>query len=164
MPPAFFVGEKDGRRTGEEAGGAGGGVRAERQALFLEGMRETCHFGRSVAAAGVSNVTVYNYRNRDPEFRKAYADALEEGVQRLHQKLIDEAIDRAGYEKSCTEIARGNTWLARRLRALDFGAGSGGVAERGRKRGAGPRRTRAELEQSLLAKLSLLNRRMGGKG
>lgn len=141
----------------------------ERQALFLESMRATCHFGRSVAAAGVSNVTVYNYRNRDPQFRQAYADALEDGVQRLHQKLIDEGIDRAGYERSFTEIARGNTWLARRLRALDVAGAAGlggGSSGGGRARGHGRvfRRTRAEVEQSLMTKLSLLNRRMGGEG
>lgn len=144
---------------------------AERQALFLESMRATCHFGQSVAAAGVSNVTVYNYRNRDPAFRQAYVDALEDGVQRRYQRLVDEAIDRAGYEKSMTEIARHNTWLARRLRALDMqmrgvGGSAGGAAGRGQARGQGRvfRRTRAEIEESLLAKLSLLNRRMGGEG
>lgn len=160
---------------GEVRNKAKGGPEAvfgpERQKLFLESVRETCHFGRSVAAAGVSNVTVYNYRNRDPEFEQAYVDALADGLRRTYQRLVDEGIDRAGYEKSCTEIARHNTWLARRLRALDMqmrgGSASAGAAPgRGRASGSGSafRRPRAELEKSLLGKLSLLNKRMGGKG
>lgn len=160
---------------GETRNKAKGGPEAvfgpERQTLFLESVRETCHFGRSVAAAGVSNVTVYNYRNRDPQFERAYVEALADGVRRTYQRLVDEGIDRAGYEKSCTEIARHNTWLARRLRALDMemrggAASAGGVPGRGQARGRGRAfgRTRADVERSLLGKLSLLNKRMGGKG
>lgn len=60
------------------------------KAKFLERLAETANVTRSARAAKVERVTVYRHRRKDPEFLKAWDEALELG----NDALEDEAIRR----------------------------------------------------------------------
>ena len=55
----------------------------ERVARFLDALRSMPLVNRAARAAGVAPRTVYDWRQQDPEFRAAWAEALDEGVERI---------------------------------------------------------------------------------
>lgn len=111
----------------------------ERRGVFLEALRESCHLGRSAAAAGVSSGTVYAHRMRDAAFGAALEEALADGAGRLRQDILDRAIDAAAgpdmldgsewhdeTERNDGTVAgagaeRPKRWLAARLGAVPDG-------------------------------------------
>lgn len=97
---------------------------AARRAVFLDTLRESCHLGRSARAAGVSSGTVYAHRIRDVEFAAALEDAKAEGARRLHQGLLDRAIDDAALldDENGPEVETGRDVLS----APDSSATGGG--------------------------------------
>lgn len=58
---------------------------AARRAVFLEKLTDTLNVSGSARAAGVSRETAYDHRAKDPEFKKAWDDALEEGLDLAEQ-------------------------------------------------------------------------------
>ena len=61
------------------------------RATFLEALRETCNVTRAAEAAGVSRQTIYNWREKDPEFEAQVKAAKVKAVEALE----DEAHRRA---------------------------------------------------------------------
>jgi hypothetical protein len=64
----------------------------KRQRTFLEHLAATCNVTASAAAAGVSFSAVYRCRMRDPEFRAAWKEALEQGYALLEAALLERAM------------------------------------------------------------------------
>lgn len=63
------------------------------RASFLATLRETCNVSESARSAGVGRRTVYEWRDSDPEFAAAWADAEEEAVDKLEQVARERALD-----------------------------------------------------------------------
>jgi hypothetical protein len=59
-----------------------------RREIFLGHLAATCNVTASAAAAGISFSAVYRCRMRDPEFREAWEQALEQGYARLEAALL----------------------------------------------------------------------------
>lgn len=67
------------------------------KALFLAALAEVPVVVHACKAAGVNRATAWRAREADPEFAKAWDEALEEGVDRAEQEAFRRAV--AGYEK-----------------------------------------------------------------
>lgn len=67
------------------------------KALFLVALAEVPVIAHACKAAGVNRVTAWRAREADPEFAKAWDDAMEEGVDRAEQEAFRRAV--VGYEK-----------------------------------------------------------------
>ena len=75
-----------------------GGVYDNRRKLkFLKNLATSSHVANSAKAAGVAVSTVYNWRDRDPEFLREWMRALAAGYELLEMDLLDRA--RNGVEK-----------------------------------------------------------------
>jgi len=75
-----------------------GGVYDDRRKVkFLKNLATSSHVSASAAAAGVAVSTVYNWRERNPEFLHAWMRALAAGYELLEMDLLDRA--RNGVEK-----------------------------------------------------------------
>ncbi|MGB5724782.1 MAG: hypothetical protein WBM39_10225 [Parasphingorhabdus sp.] len=68
-----------------------------RKLKFLKGLATSSHVANSAKTAGVAVSTVYNWRNRDPEFLREWMRALAAGYELLEMDLLDRA--RNGVEK-----------------------------------------------------------------
>ncbi|PHR13576.1 MAG: hypothetical protein COA41_17935 [Sphingopyxis sp.] len=68
-----------------------------RKVKFLSKLATSSHVANSAAAAGVAVSTVYKWRERDPEFFRAWMQALAAGYELLEMDLLDRA--RNGVEK-----------------------------------------------------------------
>jgi hypothetical protein len=67
---------------------------AEQKQRFLDALGET---GIAIAAceeSGLPHMTAYWHRQRDAEFAKAWADALEQSTQRLEASVYRRAMDK----------------------------------------------------------------------
>lgn len=67
------------------------------KALFLAALAEVPVVVHACKAAGVTRATAWRAREADPEFAKAWDEALEEGVDRAEQEAFRRAV--VGYEK-----------------------------------------------------------------
>lgn len=67
------------------------------KALFLAALAEVPVVVHACKAAGVNRVTAWRAREADPEFAKAWDEALEEGIDRAEQEAFRRAV--VGYEK-----------------------------------------------------------------
>lgn len=75
-----------------------GGVYDDRRKVkFLKNLATSSHVSASAKAAGVAVSTVYNWRERDPEFLREWMRALAAGYELLEMDLLDRA--RNGVEK-----------------------------------------------------------------
>jgi len=77
---------------------AGGVYDDRRKVRFLRNLAISSHVANSAAAAGVAVSTVYNWRERDPEFFRAWMRSLSAGYELLEMDLLDRA--RNGVEKA----------------------------------------------------------------
>jgi hypothetical protein len=68
-----------------------------RKRKFLKNLATSSHVTNSATAAGVAVSTVYNWRDRDPEFFREWMRALAAGYELLEMDLLDRA--RNGVEK-----------------------------------------------------------------
>jgi hypothetical protein len=64
---------------------------------FLEALRQLPVTVHACKAVGINRVTAHKYRHEDPEFAKAWADALEEGIDRAEQEAFRRAV--VGFEE-----------------------------------------------------------------
>lgn len=75
----------------------GGCYDHRRKLKFLKNLATSSHVSASAKAAGVAVSTVYNWRERDPEFLREWMRALAAGYELLEMDLLDRA--RNGVEK-----------------------------------------------------------------
>lgn len=61
--------------------------------MFLDELRKTCNVSHAARAAGVGRRTVYQWRDADPAFAEAWADAEEEAVDALELAARERAMD-----------------------------------------------------------------------
>lgn len=64
---------------------------AEKKALFLEALSEMPNVARACRIIGLSRTKMYEYRQEDPAFAKAWEDAIEEGVDSLEEAAFERA-------------------------------------------------------------------------
>lgn len=75
-----------------------GGICDDRRKVkFLRNLAISSHVANSAAAASVAVSTVYSWRERDPEFFRAWLQSLAAGYEMLEMDLLDRA--RNGVEK-----------------------------------------------------------------
>lgn len=165
-----------------------GGWTQARRRQFLDALAATCNVSEAAAETGMSLGGAYTLRRRDPEFRVAWAAALECGYARLEAMLLARAAGtdapprRAGVETAVAprggdafdpgahgERTEGlDTALALallRLHRANIGSGDGRGAGRGAGRGGGRPVTKTdpdELAEAILRRLDALNKRRGG--
>lgn len=60
--------------------------------IFLAALKKKPNIAAACRAAEISRRTYYNYRERDEDFAKAAADAEEDGVDYLEEKLWNKAM------------------------------------------------------------------------
>jgi hypothetical protein len=65
----------------------------ERKQIFLEHFAATLDLKASAEAAGICFATVYEHRRRDPEFARAWLEALEMGVARLEAEGLRQRLE-----------------------------------------------------------------------
>lgn len=75
----------------------GGCYDHRRKLKFLKNLALSSHVSASARAAGVAVSTVYNWRERDPEFLREWMRSLAAGYELLEMDLLDRA--RNGVEK-----------------------------------------------------------------
>lgn len=134
---------------------------AEKQRLFLAELADTANVSASARAAGMPEASVYRLRRRSAEFRAAWAAALCEGYEKLELMLLDRAIN--GVVKPVWHGGKqvgSITEYSDRLALTLITAHRAAVHGRGGAYDEEPGAVRARLE----AKLSEMNRRMGGEG
>lgn len=68
-----------------------------RRSRFLKALKETCNVTLAARAAGAGRRTVYEHREKDPDFRAAWEEALEEAVDVLEAEVHRRAF--TGIEK-----------------------------------------------------------------
>lgn len=69
----------------------------QRKADFLYALSELAAITGACEASDVPRVTVYNWRERDPDFAKAWDEALEKGIDALEDEMMRRA--KQGVEK-----------------------------------------------------------------
>lgn len=127
----------------------------EREQLFLETLGQTCNICEAVRASGLSSGSVYRRRRTSNAFCAAWVAALGEGYVRLEADLLDQALngvreDKGDGRRALSPAVALN--LLRHHRAIATGQ-------------AGPiQLSESEAAKALMAKLSEMNRRMGGAG
>lgn len=62
-----------------------------KQALFLQGLRQTGTVLHAAEFAGINRVTAYQWRQLFPDFKLAWDDALEDPVDRVEKTLYEMA-------------------------------------------------------------------------
>lgn len=68
-----------------------------KRAKFLELLRETCNMSRSADGAGADRSALYRQRKRDPEFARAWDEALEAAYDELEAEARRRAF--TGYDE-----------------------------------------------------------------
>lgn len=68
-------------------------VTPEKLSAFLHVLSETCNVGKAAGAIGVSRMTVYRWREDDPEFAAAWDAAKRVGVTALEDEAHRRAFD-----------------------------------------------------------------------
>lgn len=63
------------------------------RAKFIEVLRDTCNVSAAARAAGIGRRTVYEWRDADPEFAAAWAEAEEEAVDKLEEVARERATE-----------------------------------------------------------------------
>lgn len=65
--------------------------------VYLEALRNVPVIKHACEAAGIDRVTAWRARDADPEFAKAEAEAMEEGIDRAEQEAFRRAV--VGFEE-----------------------------------------------------------------
>jgi len=76
-----------------QSGSGGTSWTKRRRTAFLARLRESANVSAAARAAGLSRSSAYALRSRDPEFRAAWDEALEEALDDLEAELRRRAIE-----------------------------------------------------------------------
>jgi hypothetical protein len=136
---------------------------AERQEIFFRELAELCNVAAAARLAGFEDgEPAYREKDRNPAFRARYEAAVTEGYSRLELEMLERS--RFGEDrpksagKSGERLRQVPTALALSLLRL----------HNGKVKGTAPTTRRpmrgAKLRSELEARLSEINRRLGGKG
>lgn len=134
-----------------------------RRKLFLDTLAYSANATMAARAAGMSVDTARALRRRDAEFAQLWAEALEDGAQRLREEMIAQQLgqlpsgDNPADERmgECPTTAAALLDPIKALAALKAFEGFG----HGRRRNVKPA-TQAEVDKALMARLEALAIRM----
>lgn len=76
-----------------QSGGGANGWTKRRRTAFLDRLRASANVSAAARAAGLSRSSAYALRGRDPDFRAAWDEALEEALDDLEAELRRRAIE-----------------------------------------------------------------------
>lgn len=139
------------------------GFTAEKRQLFLDHLAGCSNVSRAAAAVGFTPVTVNYHRRRDPVFAGACAEALAAGYLALEASLLERAARGGRYTPGPgadavpgpESVDIGLAQFLMGLRAREMGQRTGVNS------GKRPQRvTEKELDEAILAKLALLDKRI----
>lgn len=142
-----------------------GGFDDSKKQTFLDALAGCATVSRSAKAAGVSVETINYHRRRDPVFAQQCAEALDVGYDNLEANSVAEAAAGGRYVPGPdAPAAPGPETVDKelavhllRLRRMPMGQRSG-------RSGARPRRaSEKELNEAILARLDVLERRLRKK-
>ena len=122
----------------------------QRQADFLAHLAASCNVRASAGKVGMSEQSVYRLRMRSADFRRAFDVARDEGYVRLEMLMLERA--GSGADGEVSEKLAMTLIAQHRARMKD------------EPRPAEIKRDMAEVRRKLEAKLSEMNKRMGGDG
>jgi hypothetical protein len=133
---------------------------AEREAIFLETLGQTCSVTNAVKASGLSSAAIYRRRDASDTFRAAWVQALREAYTRLETELLSRALN--GVRKPVWYAGRkvGSVVEYSDRLALSL-LGQYRETCRGSTQAASPQ---AEARIVLIETLARMNRGMGGEG
>ena len=127
--------------------------------VFLDTLAATCNVSEAARVAGMDRTSARNLRLRDGEFAQLWAEAFEQGEERLREECIARALgqvstgDNPTGEREPIETGRFDADLAMKLLAM-------------RNRGATPPRRRPrelpsqhDVDAALIARFDALDRR-----
>ena len=137
-----------------------GGFTAAKRQIVLDHLAGCANLTRAAAAAGVSTETVNYHRRRDPAFRQQVIEAIDAGFEALAAMSLDYAATRGRYQPGDTPVPGPDSMDPEmalhllRLRRAPIGQRTG-------RAGQEPKRaTEKELNEAILAKLDVLDRRL----
>lgn len=146
---------------------ADGFTDAKRQ-VFLDTLAMCCTVTAAAKAAGISTVTINYHRRRDPAFAQQEAEALAAGYVYLEAASLARAARGGHYEpgEGAPDGTPGAEALDPELALHLLQLRQKGLGRRTGDGGAAPKRvTLTELNDSIRAKLNIVNQRLtGGKG
>lgn len=135
---------------------------ATREEAFLFALAETGNVAASIRASGLSETNVYRRRRQSAEFRAKWTAALREGFLKLEAMMLDRALN--GIEKP---VWHGGQQVGTITEYNDRTALALLAAHRATVMGTREMAADvpiAELRTRLKARLSEMNKRMGGAG
>lgn len=141
------------------------GFTAAKRQVFLDHLAGACNITRAAAAAGVSTVTVNYHRRNDPVFAQQCDEALECGYDMLEAATVDEAMHGGRYVPGPDAgSAPGPETIDKETALHLLRLRRNGPRQRTGRAGHEPRRVSEKaLNESILAKLELLDRRLKGE-
>ena len=101
--------------------------RARARTVFLDELRLTCNVSHSARCAGIGRSTAYEWRDADPEFAAAWADAEEEAIDALELAARERAIDGSDRMMEILLKAHRPEKYVERLRSEISGPGGGPI-------------------------------------
>jgi hypothetical protein len=140
------------------------GFTAAKRQMFLDRLGACCNVTRAAAAAGVSTVTVNYHRRRDPGFARQCEEALALGYETLEAAMLEAAAHGPGYVPGADgDGAPGPETMDRELALQLLRLRGKPMGERTGRAGRAPGRvSETALNESILAKLEILDRRLKG--
>lgn len=137
----------------------------EKRARFLDALAATCNVEFAAAQAGVDQTTPRRARRRDGTFARLWAEAIEQGQERLREELVACALgqiaggDNPGDERDPVATAPFDPALAIKVLSIQARVGAGG---RPSSKGAAP--TAREIYAALARRLDEAEARLARRG
>lgn len=134
----------------------------DRQADFLAHLAMTTNVRASAEAVGMSEQGTYRLRWRSPAFKEAWEIAKAEGYVKLEWVLLNRAIE--GVDKPVLKDGKQVGSVKEYSDRLGLSLLHGPHRATHRPRAVEVQRDRAEVRRRIEARLSEMNKRMGGDG
>jgi len=144
-------------------GRTSGGVTAEKKAVFLATLAETCSVKAAAGAAGIATGYCYRLKLSDADFSAKWQEAIAIGYAQVEERLILDAMGRAANDAAADDSAGGRMDKYEREQALNLlkwhreEAVLGTTSKRG---GAGRISGEDETDRAILARLAIVRKRL----
>ncbi|GEM_PF-3287500 len=92
----------------------------QRRAVFLATLSETANVRKSAAQAQMSLTAAYQLKSRDPDFARAWGQALEIGWSELEMALIRQGLEGTERVETVTDGRTGQLAYIRTIRSFPF--------------------------------------------
>ncbi|HMC91056.1 MAG TPA: hypothetical protein VKI45_01225 [Allosphingosinicella sp.] len=137
---------------------------AEKKALFLETLAETCSVKAAAEAAGIRTAYCYRLKLKDAAFAAEWQDAIAIGYAQVEERLILDATGRAANDDDADGGAPGRMDKYEREQALNllkYHREEAIFRTTSRRGPAGGLAAEDETDRAILARLAIVRKRLG---